>query len=319
VAEPSRKSCLIGKKSDFVAREKRLIMLAERQHLAVALTQLMLLGFGKASIHSRVATGRLFRVHHGVYAVGTRQLPRHGHWMAAVLALGPGAALSHRSAAALWGLKQTSQTYIEVIAPVGGGRSRSGIRVHRSSWLAPQDITEVDGIPCTSLARTILDVCSGLDVARSRRVVEQAEILRIFDRRALDDVIGRAPRTVSSRSLRAVLAELDPDPPRTKSTLEERVLDLCARCRIRRPEVNTHIEVHGEWFEVDFLWRDERLILEADSREFHDSGAAFERDRRRDQRLALAGFQTIRCTSTQVDEATELGTTISSLLTLRAA
>jgi predicted transcriptional regulator of viral defense system len=146
---------------DQPPRDVAIARLAERQHGVVSLSQLNALGLGKAAVAKRAANGRLHRVHRGVYAVGHGRLTLPGRWMAAVLACGQKAVLSHRSAAGLWSLRPDNRANTDVSLPSRSARSRPGIDVHRSVTLTPADRTVKDGIPCTTLARTLLDVVDG--------------------------------------------------------------------------------------------------------------------------------------------------------------
>lgn len=137
--------------------DRRVAALAHEQYGVVACGQLIACGLERGAIALRVANGRLLRLHQGVYAVGHTRLTRHGRWLAAVLARGPGAALSHGGAAALWDLAPTRGGALEVSVPTVGGRSRPGLVIHRAPTLAAADVTRRDGVPVTTPARTLLD------------------------------------------------------------------------------------------------------------------------------------------------------------------
>ncbi len=141
----------------------RIARLAEHQHNLVSLTQLRAVGLGRAAVAKRAASGRLHRIHQGVYAVGHARLTREGRWMAAVLAYGRSARLSHRSAAALWSLRPDNRPKTDVLVAARSARSRPGIDVHASVTLTPADCAVVDGIPCTTVARTLLDLAEVVD------------------------------------------------------------------------------------------------------------------------------------------------------------
>lgn len=296
------------------SRDRNLADLAARQHGVVALAQLRMLGMSASAVRDRVATGRLHRVHRGAYAVGHPLLPAEGRWMAAVLSCGPGSVLSHRSAAALLGLRPSARTGIDVSAPGRAGRSRIGIDAHRAATLAAEDLTSVRGIPCTTVARTLLDLAEVVDCRALERACEQAEMLRLLDLRAVDDVLKRAAGRRGAPILRAVFADLDFGATLTRSELEERFLALCASSGVPRPRVNACVNVNGGSLEVDFLWPERRLIVETDGRRAHGTRQAFERDRRRDQRLALAGWRVVRFTWRQVvHEPAEVAETLKAL------
>jgi hypothetical protein len=236
--------------------------------------------------------------------------------MAAVLACGPGAVLSHRSAAALWGLRPDGRDRSDVTASNRRGRVPKGIDSHRCSSLRESERTVVRGIPCTTVARTLLDLAGAVRMTELRKAIAEAEVLRIFDLTAVQDVAdhGRGRRGVAR--LRTLISELHPSTKLARGELERRFLELCDSAGLPAPEVNSKLLLGGRTVVPDFLWRESRLIVETDGRQFHDTASAFERDRRRDQLLNVAGWTVIRCTWRQViDEPTQLARTLRSLLT----
>lgn len=283
--------------------------LATRQHGVVALRQLLALQLGRRAIERRVAEGRLHRLHVGVYAVGHAAVSRHGAWMAAVLACGPRALLSHRDAAALWGLRDTARTRVDVTAP----RSldgRPGITLHRVRRLHPEDRTSRDGIPVTSVARTLLDLAEVLPAHNLPRVAEQAERLDLLDLRAVERLLARARGRHGLRPLAAVLAGYAAAPA-TRSELERRFLQLCRQAHLPPPAIN--VQVAG--CEVDAAWRAQRLVVELDGHAYHRTRAAFERDRARDAALQLAGYRVLRLTHRRLqDEPAQALRTVRALL-----
>jgi hypothetical protein len=289
--------------------------MAERQHALITLSQLQLHGLGKAAVAKRAKDGRLYRVHRGVYAVGRPSLTQRGRWMAAVLAYGPRAVLSHRSAAALHGLRPDNRAKTDVTLPSASVKPRSGIEVHRSTTLTAADITTVDGIPCTTVARTLVDL--GDDVAQQgvERAVGQAEVLGVFDGAAVESALARAGSRRGAGILGAVLEDFK-EPNLTRRELEKRFLALCKQASLPSPAVNAWVTLpDGVAYQADFLWRAERLIVETDSRTFHSHRAAFENDRLRDQRLTLAGFTVVRFTWRQVTrEPGRVSCTVGRLL-----
>jgi very-short-patch-repair endonuclease len=285
---------------DQPPRELAIARVAERQHNLIHLTQLRALGLRADAVRKRGAQGRLHRIYQGVYAVGHGRLGRKGHWLAAVLTYGPSAVLSHRSAAALWNLRRDNRAKIDVSVPSRSARSRRGINVHRSVTLAPEDCTHEDGIPCTSIARTLLDLGDVLNHRGLERAIEQAEVLRLFDLRAVEDVLERANGRRGAAVLRAVLARLE-EPALTDSDLEERFLMLCRAASLPSPKVNEWLDIDElPAVRADFLWRAERLVIETDGWESHGTRQAFERDRRRDERLKLAGYELLRFTRRRI-------------------
>jgi very-short-patch-repair endonuclease len=271
--------------------DTNLAELATRQHGVVSRADLLGLGVGEHAIDRLVRAGRLHRLYRGVYAVGHNALTLHGRWMAAVLACGLNAALSHTTATAALDLRRAGET-IHVTVPGRGGRQApKGIKLHRSPTLTPAEITTVRGIRVTRPARTIIDVARLVSRDELARIVEEA------DRRGLVDF--RELEAARSPSLHAVLRAYAPAP--TRSALERRFLKLCRDHGIERPEVNAVIE----GMEVDFVWRDRKLIVEVDGYEFHRSRGAFERDRERDVELAMRGWTTRRFTWRQVESRSQ--------------
>lgn len=212
--------------------------------------------------------------------------------MAAVLAYGATAVLSHRSAAALRDLRPSVRASIDVSVPRRSGRSRPGIDLHKTTTLRAEDVTIIEGIPCTTVARTLLDLADVVGRRELGRAVEQAELLRLLDVRALEALLVRAGGRRRAGVLREVLIAAA-EPALTASELEERFLSLCDGTGLPRPEVNVPIPVAGGHVTPDFLWRAERLVVETDGHAFHGHRRAFERDRHRDQLLMLAGHQVV--------------------------
>jgi very-short-patch-repair endonuclease len=269
--------------------------LSDRQHGVVAQRQLLELGYSEDQVRQRLATAELHRIHKGVYAVGRRTLTRKGHWIAAVLAYGEGAALSHRSAAALWEIRPTSQTAVDVTVPGTSRKRRARIRVHRARALEPGDLASVEGIPVTSVSRTLLDIAGVLDRDQLLRAVEQAERLQLFDLRAVDRALARAPSRKGTLAVRSVLADYR-EPPDTRSDLERRFFDLVDRAGLPRPQAN--VFVAGQL--VDFFWPQFRLVVELDSKGYHRSPRAFETDRVRDAILQRHRCRVLRITDKRI-------------------
>jgi len=264
--------------------------LAARQHGIVSRRQLLEIGLGSDAIWHRLKGGRLHAVHPGVYAVGHPLLLPHARYMAAVLACGDGTFLSHRAAAAVLGLRPAPSGPVEVTVRRAGGRSRRGIAVHATRSLAPREVGTCEGIPCTSPARTLVDLAAVLDRRRLQRALERSLELRIFDRRLVDAALERSRGRRGTGVLRRLLAELPDDPAPVRSTLERRFLALVRASGLPLPAVNARIG----GYEVDFHWPQARLIVETDGRATHDTPHQFERDRRRDLDLTLAGWHVIR-------------------------
>jgi very-short-patch-repair endonuclease len=233
--------------------------------------------------------------------------------MATALAYAPDGALSHRDAAALLGLRRHARATVEVTVP-RRARARAGVLVHMSETLGPDDVVVEEGIPCTSVARTLVDLGDVLDRRAVERAVEQAEILQRLDVRAVDEALARAGPRHGAAVLRVVLGQ-GLGETLTANELEERFLEICRSAALPQPAVNVWGADPTEETKVDFLWRHERLIAETDGRETHATRQAFERDRLRDQRLTLAGWRVVRFTHRQVTrEPGRVARTVGALL-----
>jgi very-short-patch-repair endonuclease len=217
--------------------------------------------------------------------------------MAAVLACGPDALLSHRHALTLWEVRPSSSGAIDVIVPGRGTKpGPSVVRVHSSLTLNEQDRAQVDGIPVTSLARTILDYASTASLQRTRLALEKVERMGFLIGRELDELLERNAFHRGKRTLRGALAELRGPAPWTQSELEDRFLALVRAAGLPEPEMNVLVE--GEL--VDAVWPDARLIVEIDGYDYHKSRAQFEADRRRDAKLQVAGYRVVRLTQQRI-------------------
>jgi hypothetical protein len=236
-------------------------------------------------------------------------------WMAAVLACGSSAVLSHRSAVALWGLRKDPRGSIDVTAPNRRGRVPKEIAAHRDRSLTLADRTVLRGIPCTAVARTLLDFAAVAPVWELRKAVSEAEVLRILDHKAVRQLIKRSRGRRGVARLRMVMDEIHPLTKRTRSDMELLFLRMCERAGLPQPEVNVTLYPGGRRTMPDFLWRYAGLIVEADSRRYHDTDSAFKSDREREQRLQLAGWRVSRCTWEQIErEPRRLAQIIRGLL-----
>jgi very-short-patch-repair endonuclease len=273
--------------------------LAAHQHGVVSRSQLRIAGLHDLSIDRRIAAGRLHPVYRGVFAVGHTELTIEGRWMAAVLASGDGAVLSHTSAAAAWELRPTGTGSIHVTVPgAPGRRRRAGIRLHRSTTLGPDETTTRNGIPVTDPARTLIDLATLLRGRPLEQAVDSAEQLGLVDFADHAARLAARPSRPGSPALQALLSRYAAGSTVTRSEMEERFLRLCDDNGVPRPETNTIIEGR----EVDFVWKDARLIVEVDGYRYHRSPSAFEDDRERDVVLAVAGWQTLRFTWAKITE-----------------
>jgi very-short-patch-repair endonuclease len=297
------------------SREQRIAQIAARQHGLVTLEQLRDIGLTADACRKRLKAGRLYRVHRAVYAVGHRRMTRERSWMAAVLACGPEAVLSHRSAGALLGLLPPRRQAIDVTTAGRRGRLTKGIRAHCDGSLGERDRTRVRDIPCTTVARTLLDLAAVVPVGELEKAIGEAEVLKALNRRHLRELLSRSRGRRGVARLRKCLTVLDPQTGRTRSELERLFLSICRRAAVPRPKVNCLLQVGDRLLEPDFLWREEGLIVETDGGEAHDTATARARDRRRDQRLMLDGWRVVRFDWSQViDEPAEVARILCRLL-----
>jgi hypothetical protein len=277
--------------------------LGATQHAVFGLGQLQALGLTMNVVHKRVAAGQLFRVHRGVYAlVPGSLLSREGWWMAAVLASGPGAALSHRSAAHLHGLRPTSRERIDVIVAGGSRRKVVGIDAHRSVTLTDQDVTVVDSIPVTTLSRMMLDLAAVVDQRAVERVIKEAGVRGVFDLRAVTDQLTRNPKHPGAPGLQAALG---PDRAGlTDSALEELFVAIWWPTGLPRPQTRFHIDPGdgGPLVRADFAWPQARFDLEIDGGRYHASDRRRQSDYRRDHRLKRAHWEVLRVGDDQLND-----------------
>jgi very-short-patch-repair endonuclease len=269
---------------------------AERQHGNVTREQLHAIGLSRGDVQERHEQGWLIRRHTGVYAVGHVPSTRESRWLAAVLALGVGAVLSHTAAGVLWRLLRGTAA-IEVIVPTTAGRpKRDGIVVHRQQ-LPENHATVHRGIPVTTPIRTLLDLASVLSLNALAKCFEQAQVaLHIPPAPLAAEVISR-PRQRGNAKLRQILLGAV-DPADVRSVLELRFLRLCATHGIPRPQVNVRIE----GWTPDFLWPELGLVVETDGYEFHRTTAARRRDAAKDEFLRGIGLTVLRLTWAHVTE-----------------
>jgi hypothetical protein len=277
----------------------RIGLLAESQHGVVASWQLRRLGYAHDAIQRRATAGRLHRIYRGVYAVGHRRLtPRRGRFMAAVLACGPDAVLSHRAAATLWDLRPgTGSNRIDVTVPGRTRHSHDGIVVHNVRTLDGHDHVTLDGIPVTSLHRTLLDYAEVSLRSQLVAAFEAADRQQLLDYTALNDLLARSPGRRGRKPLAAVAAEYRGSPPDTRSPGEDGFLALIRDTSAPEPSVNVVVE----GFLVDFYWPQERLVVEFDGFGYHRSRESFERDRVMDITLRRAGIGVLRITDRRIN------------------
>ncbi len=255
----------------------------------VATGQLDALGYTRSSVAKAGNAGRLHRVHRGVYVVGQRRITWEGRYMAAVLASYPSVA-SHLSAAWLWGLMQSRPGTVHITCRSPRPRKRPFV-VHRAD-LMPADLARRDGIPVTSLARTILDLAVDSRERTVARFIRQADDDKNFDLRAMGELLDRTRGHKGRRKVIAALDIYDETPAFTRSDLERRFYEVVTAAGLPAPSMNFVIE----GFEIDAYWADQRFGVELDVFETHGSRLSFEEDRERDDELLLVGVETIRVT-----------------------
>jgi hypothetical protein len=266
---------------------------AADQWSVLSLDELRECGLSRKAVSVRARNGRLHRMYQGVYAVGHPNPPFEGRLLAAVKACGDGAALSHYSAAALWEFVRWDERFPEVSIPAPRNRMHEGVRVHRTSALAPRDLMRHRGIPVTSPARTLLDLASILDYRPLRRAVRQAQSMRRVGIPQLAEVLARLrPRRGASTLARIITA----GPAPTRSELEDVVLDLILRGGLSRPDVNVPMTVSGRRIVPDFRWPEQRLVVEADGGTWHDHRLVREDDAERQALLEAHGERVVRVT-----------------------
>lgn len=275
--------------------DHRIAELARRQDGVVSREQLVRLGLTRSAIEHRVRSGRLHRIHTGVYAVGHRALSARGRSIAALLAAGEGAVLSHATALSVWDLSQAGGGPVHVTVAGDNGRSRRpGLVVHRSRTLSPADVVRRDGLPVTSARRTIGDARRSVSPQRFAAMVRRAEILRLD----VGAIRGFEERPIEEDGIRT------------------RMDAIIRRWRLPAPRREVIIDAYT----VDYLWEAQHLVVETDGRRTHDITSAFESDRARDARLAVLGFQTLRFTWRQITREPDLvGWTLATVLQTRGA
>lgn len=278
--------------------------LATRQHGVVGKGQLLARGTSRRVVDRWVREHHIRPLHRNVYAVGHGRLTVRGWWMAAVLAGGEGAVLSHRCSASLRDLIGWQPRRPAISVPAHRRIEIPGVAVHRIQVLAP-DV--VDGIPCSSVVRTILDMAAISRWRQLENIVERANQLRLYDHRAMEHLLAAVSRPRGVRRLRAVLAAFDPAvSTTTRSGLEEAMLALCDRAGLPRPLVNSDLQLlDGTWTEADFHWPAARVVVETDGERFHASRPRRRKDRAKDRALQLAGWLVLRVPEDELEERPE--------------
>jgi Protein of unknown function (DUF559) len=273
------------------------------------------MGITGSALTRRVRAGRLERIYRGVYAVGHNQRTREADWIAAVMACSPGAVLSHLDAAALWGIYESRRTEIHVTTTARSARRLPGIKVHRARRLDPADVTLKDGIPVTTVARTLIDMTDLETTDRVLRAIREAEYLGLLDLDAVNAAVQRANGRQRLARLTTAIARHRPGQI-VLDELEHRFLELVHAAGLPEPETNVSVRTRRRTYRVDCLWREHGVAVELDGRAAHARAAAFEGDRARDAAFSAIGLRPVRFTWHRVteegDEVTaELGATLA--------
>jgi hypothetical protein len=259
-----------------------------------------MLGYPRSAVQREVAAGRLHRLHRGVYAVGHRHISSYGRCLAAVLACGPAALLSHRSAAWLWGISRYGPKPLAVTAPQPR-KQRHPIQLHRSAILTAADRALEEGIPVTAVPRTLLDCASECRFSQLQRMLERSEELKLFDLGTVEELLDRSGRHAGRGQLRRAIALYEPV-PFTRSQFERRFFEAVLGVGLPRPATN-FVEAG---FELDVYWPEHRFAVELDTYGTHGTNAAFERDHLRDEELMLAGIEMVRVTDVRFHREPEV-------------
>ena len=297
------------------APDERIAQIADAQRGRVNRHQLRSAGITTSMIHTRVAGGRLYRLHQGVYVVGHRTPVELGRETAAALTCHPNCFLSHSSAAGIWGLRAQDAALPVELTVLRDARP-PGILIHRTSQLTAADVRTYKRLPITSPARTLLDMATTLGERELERALDEALIMRLVRPAQIQEVLTRMPRRAGAPKLKALLDDRRHTTV-TRSQAEEYFLELIRNAGLPQPETN--VRLHR--FTVDFLWRAERVVVEIDGYQFHYSRSAFERDRRKDLVLDQAGLHVLRFTWSQMREKPlpVIATVARSLAMARAA
>jgi very-short-patch-repair endonuclease/predicted transcriptional regulator of viral defense system len=288
----------------------RVAALADGQQGVVTRGQLREAGLSDGAIHRWERSGRIRRVFRSVYSVGGTAIGERGRIQAAVLASGRGSVVSHRSAAFLLGIGERSPRVIDVIPPRQGGRKVDGIRFHNVTAPSRHELVRVQGIACTSVARTVVDLAGTYGESGLRETFERAAAAGKLDLAAIEAVLDRGVRRRGAPCLRRVIEEWRPVAETARyatvrSLFEAKLLPLVAKAGLPMPRINAAVRTAERVLEVDLLWDDERFVVEADSRRHHATEVAFERDRRRDLDLLEVHYEVLRVTWRQVEDEPE--------------
>lgn len=304
---------IAGSEANLADAGQTLAGIAARQHGVISIRQLQTtLGYSPSAVKREVEAGRLLRLHRGVYAVGHRRISPHGRCLAAVLASGPRALLSHSSAAWLWGISRYGPAPLHVTSPLPRKR-RPAIQLHHSRILTEDDRALEANIPVTSLPRTLLDCAGQSGFSQLQRMLERSEELKLFDLEPVEELLERSRGHAGWGRLRRAIALYAPV-PFTRSEFERLFFEAVLRAGMPRPASN-FVE---SGFELDVYWPEHRFAVELDTYGTHGTKAAFERDHLRDEDLMLAGIEMVRVTDVRFHrEPKAVMRRVSMLLTRR--
>lgn len=286
--------------SNHARRGTAVATVAGRQERLITRRQLEACGLSEGQVKRWVRDGHLHPVFRTVYVLGHPTLGPRARMRAAAMAC-PGAVISHRSAAVLLGLREVAPAVVDLIPPIEHGRKVEGIKAHRVPYPGSSEARLIHGIPCTTQARTVVDLAGSYGIKELRETVEMAAVKKVLDLAAIDAVLEGGPRRRGAPCLRQVLDEWRPVAETTKyatmrSLFEAKLLPLIAAAGLPTPRINAPVHTAERFLEVDLLWPEQRFVVEADSRRHHAIEVAFERDRRRDRELLAAGYGVLRVT-----------------------
>jgi very-short-patch-repair endonuclease len=279
-------------------RDATLAVVAARQEGVISHSQLIRIGFDDDVIGRQIAAGRLHPMHRGVYAVGHPSVSRTGRYLAAVLFAGDGAVLSHCAAADVWELRASKEPKIDVTVPADR-RGDATVRIHRDALDGGETMTR-DGIRVTKPLRTLLDLAAYVTDKELERAIRQAVYRRLTTTALLAEAVHERSGHRGMKKMREALVNLGEAPGLTRSDLEEDFLAFLRKHRLPMPELNAKMRIGGRAIEPDCIWREQRLIVELDGRDAHNSTPAFESDRARDAALTAALWRVVRVTSRRI-------------------
>ena len=276
-------------------RDQAIAEVASVQGGVISHQQLLAVGPAPRTVRNWVASGRLHRLFRGVYAVGHEAITDKGRLMAPALAYGPDGLVSHRSATDWWGIARTSRAIVDITVPGRSKADQRGIELHLVRRLDPRDVTVHEGVPITTVARTLLDYAEVVPRNRLKRAIEEADRLRMFDGFAVQELLARSPGRRGIKPLRDLLSDFVYD-EFSREELEALFFDLCKEAGLPLPTMNAVIC----GYQVDAYWPGTNRTVEVDSRAFHLNARAFEDDRIRDAELMLAGYRVLPVTHRQL-------------------